>query len=181
MTGYRGGGGTLKSKKGAEPNVGINKKTLKAYYISGLKKQFFPFHFITESFSAHLIIQWLNQNTLIALTVRPCGKIIKFPWFWAIQLHDAKRGQKGKKNHSPCAVLVIYKAKENQFNTSLLQCEFLESLSWKVQSHQSGTMKMKVDVCLDQFYHENNGITLGTRFKAFKALGKTHSVTYIQK
>jgi len=40
-------------------------------------------------------------------------------------------------------------------------------------------MTMKVDVCLDQFYHKNNGITLGTRFKAFKALGKTHSVTYI--
>lgn len=58
--GYRRGGGTFKSKKGTESNVGINKESGKAYYTSGLKMQFFSFHFITESFSAHLIIQWLN-------------------------------------------------------------------------------------------------------------------------
>jgi len=39
------------------------------------------FHFIIESFSVNLVIKWLNYNTLIALTLRPCGKIIKFPWF----------------------------------------------------------------------------------------------------
>lgn len=54
------GGGTSKSRKETEPNVGINKETGKAYYTPGLKMQFLSFHFITESISAHLIIQWLN-------------------------------------------------------------------------------------------------------------------------
>lgn len=58
-----------RENKGTEPDVGKYKKTGKALkcYSSSL---------ILESFSVHLIIQWLNYNSLIALSVRPCGKFI---------------------------------------------------------------------------------------------------------
>lgn len=95
-SGYRTGGKTSKRKKKWQNQIWEKtRKQGRHATHQALKCYFSPF--IIESFSVHLIIQWLNYNTLIALTVRPCGKIIKFPWFWSIQLHHTKCGKKGKK------------------------------------------------------------------------------------